>query len=109
MGIRPIPKCQAPETQQTAFGKVCTTTEAKPGRLRLLVRPGQPRIVSGPEGVEAEVVSLELRPSEAREVRRVAVVRVAEKLLRLILRERTVSVGDRVRVRIEGECETVEG
>jgi len=94
---------------ETAFGKVGTTAGTKPGRLRLLVRAGQPRIVSGPEGVEAEVVSLELRPSEAREVRRVAVVRAAGKLLRLILREQTVSVGERVRVRIEGECEGLEG
>jgi ABC-type Fe3+/spermidine/putrescine transport system ATPase subunit len=94
---------------ETAFGKVRTTSATKPGRLRLLVRAGQPRIMSGPGGIEAEVVSLELRPSETREVRRVAVVRVAGKLLRIILHEQAVSVGDRVRVRIEGECEPVEG
>ncbi len=94
---------------QTAFGKVSVTAGTKTGRLLLLVRPGQPRIVSESEGIEAEVVSLELRPSEAREVRRVAVVRVAGKLLRLFVRERSVSVGERVRIRIEGECEPVEG
>jgi ABC-type Fe3+/spermidine/putrescine transport system ATPase subunit len=94
---------------ETAFGKVDTTAGTKPGRLWLLVRAGQPRIVSGPEGIEAEVVSLELRPSEAREICRVAVVRAAGKLLRLILHERIVSVGERIRVRIEGECESVEG
>jgi ABC-type Fe3+/spermidine/putrescine transport system ATPase subunit len=93
----------------TAFGKVRTTSEAKLGRLRLLVRAGQPRLASDSVGVEAEVVSLELRPSEAREVRRIAVVRTAGKLLRLNLHEQTVSVGDRVRLRIEGECESVEG
>ena len=71
--------------------------------------PSQPRIVSGLEGVEAEVVSLELRPSDAREVRRVAVVRVAGNRLRLFVRERVLSVGERVRVQIEGECEPVEG
>jgi iron(III) transport system ATP-binding protein len=94
---------------ETAFGTVRTTGVTKPGRLRLLVRPAQARIVSGAEGVEAEVVSLELRPSEAREVRRIAVVRVAGNLLRLVVREGTVSAGQRVRVRIEGECELVEG
>jgi ABC-type sulfate/molybdate transport systems ATPase subunit len=99
----------AMDVVETAFGKVCTTGRTKPGRLRLLVRPGQPRIVSGPEGVEAEVVSLELRPSETREVRRVAVVRVAGNLLRLFVREQTLSVGERVRVRIEGECDPVDG
>jgi hypothetical protein len=93
----------------TVFGKVGVTAGAKRGRLRLLVRAGQPRIVAGPEGVEAEVVSLELRPSETRAVRRVAVVRVAGKLLRVILRERTAAIGDRLRVGIEGECESVEG
>jgi ABC-type Fe3+/spermidine/putrescine transport system ATPase subunit len=93
----------------TAFGQVRTTSGTKPGRLRLLVRAGQPRISSDLTGVEAEVVSLELRPSETREVRRVAVVSVAGNLLRLFVRERTVSVGERVRICIDGECEPVEG
>jgi ABC-type sulfate/molybdate transport systems ATPase subunit len=94
---------------KTAFGAVFTTSETKPGRLRLLVRPGQPRIVSGTEGVEAEVVALELRPSETREVRRVAVVRVGGNLLRIFVRQGALCVGDLVRVQIEGECEPVEG
>jgi ABC-type sulfate/molybdate transport systems ATPase subunit len=93
----------------TAFGKVSTTTKTKPGRVRLLVRPGQPRLVSGTDGVEAEVIALELRPSETREVRRVAVVRVAGQLLRIFVREQTVTTGERVRIRIEGECEPIEG
>jgi ABC-type Fe3+/spermidine/putrescine transport system ATPase subunit len=93
---------------ETAFGKVRTIAGTKPGRLRLLVRPGQPRIMRDSEGVEAEVVSLELRPSEARAVRRVAVVRVGGKLLRLFIHERSLSVGERVRIGIEGECESVE-
>jgi ABC-type Fe3+/spermidine/putrescine transport system ATPase subunit len=96
-------------TAETTFGKVQIPAETKPGRLRLLVRPGQPRIISGLEGVEAEVVSLELRPSETREVRRVAVVRVAGNLLRVSVRERALSAGERVRVQIDGECEVVEG
>jgi ABC-type Fe3+/spermidine/putrescine transport system ATPase subunit len=94
---------------ETAFGKVAAMAGMKPGRLRLLVRPGQPRLVAEPEGVEAEVVALELRPSETREVRRVAVIRVGGNLLRLFAREQTLSVGDHVQVRIEGECEPVEG
>jgi len=94
---------------KTAFGTVRTISGTKPGRLRLLVRAGQPRIRSDSAGVEAEVVSLELRPSEAREVRRVAVVRVEGNLLRLFVRERTVTVGERVRVGIEGECEPIGG
>jgi hypothetical protein len=61
------------------------------------------------QGIEAEIVSLELRPSESREVRRVAVVRVAGHLLRVFVRERVVSAGERVRIAIEGECEPVEG
>jgi iron(III) transport system ATP-binding protein len=94
---------------ETAFGKVRLTAGVKLGRLRLLVRPGQPRIVSGLEGVEVEVVALELRPSEAREVRRVAVVRVSGNLLRLFVGQNALGVGDRIRVQIEGECEPVEG
>jgi ABC-type Fe3+/spermidine/putrescine transport system ATPase subunit len=94
---------------ETAFGKVCTTAGTKAGRLRLLVRPGQPRIVPGPAGVETEIVSLELRPSETREIRLVAVVRVSGNLLRLFVRQRGLCIGDRVRVQIEGECEPVEG
>jgi ABC-type Fe3+/spermidine/putrescine transport system ATPase subunit len=94
---------------ETAFGKVRATGAAKPGRLRLLVRPGQPRIMPDSQGIEAEIVSLELRPSESREVRRVAVVRVAGHLLRVFVRERVVSAGERVRIAIEGECEPVEG
>jgi ABC-type sulfate/molybdate transport systems ATPase subunit len=94
---------------ETAFGTIYMTAGTKPGRLRLLVRPGQPRIVSDLGGVEAEVVSLELRPSETREVRRIAVVRVAGNLLRLIVRQGELCVGDSIRVQIEGECEQVEG
>jgi ABC-type Fe3+/spermidine/putrescine transport system ATPase subunit len=94
---------------KTVFGTVRTIAETKPGRIRLLVRPGQPRIASGLEGVEGEVVALELRPSETREVRRVAVVRVSGNLLRLFVRESVLSVGDRMRVQIEGECDPVEG
>jgi ABC-type Fe3+/spermidine/putrescine transport system ATPase subunit len=93
---------------QTAFGKVRIAAGTKPGRAKLLIRPSQPRIAQDLQGIEAEVVSLELRPSETREVRRVAVVRVAGQMLRVFARERTLSVADRVRIQIEGECEQVE-
>jgi ABC-type Fe3+/spermidine/putrescine transport system ATPase subunit len=97
------------QTARTVFGIVNIPAGAKPGQLRLLVRPGQPCVVAGSTGVEGEVVSLELRPSDAREILRVAVVRVGGNLLRVLVRDRSVSVGDRVRVEIEGECEMLEG
>jgi ABC-type Fe3+/spermidine/putrescine transport system ATPase subunit len=94
---------------QTAFGKILTKTETKSGRVQLLVRPGQPKIIEGEAGVEAEVVSVELRPPESREVRRIAVVRVSGKLLRLFVRDRALSIGERVRIRIDDECEVIDG
>ena len=93
---------------ETPLGRVQVAGGAAPGRVWLLVRPGQPCFVAGSEGVEGEVVSFELRPSEAREVRRIAVVRVAGHLLRLLARGQGLAVGQRVRVRIEGECERVD-
>jgi hypothetical protein len=73
--------------------------------VQLLVRPRQPRIGANAEGVEAEVVSVELRPPESREVRRVAVVRADGKLLRVFVDDQALAVGDKVRVWIEDECE----
>jgi len=93
---------------KTAFGVVKPATVGKAGSALLLVRPGQARIVASGEGVEAEVVSIELRPPEAREVRRIAVVRVGENTLRLFTDERSVAVGQRVCVRIEDGCELLE-
>ena len=93
----------------TPFGKVRTTPGTIPGAAVLLVRPDQPRIAADGMGVEAEILSLELRPPEGREVRRVAVVRVAGNILRVFARDRTVSVGERIRVRIDGECDLVNG
>jgi ABC-type sulfate/molybdate transport systems ATPase subunit len=93
---------------ETAFGNVSVPAAARMGRVRILVRPGQPRVVADPDGIETEVVSMELRPSEAREVRRIAVVRVSGKLLRLFASDDGVCVGRRIRVRITGECELME-
>jgi ABC-type sulfate/molybdate transport systems ATPase subunit len=94
---------------ETAFGKVHTTPGTTPGPTLLLVRPDQPHLTADGTGVEAEVVSLGLRPPEGREVRRVAVVRAARNTLRVFARDRTLSVGERVRVRIDRQCEPVRG
>ena len=93
---------------QTAFGKVAVSKKFGPGQVQVLVRPGQVSIVSGQEGVEVEVASVELRSSDLREVRRIAVVRVGSVMLRLVLREHKLRVGARVRIRIDGEGDVVE-
>jgi ABC-type Fe3+/spermidine/putrescine transport system ATPase subunit len=93
----------------TPFGRISTNVPAARGRVQFLVRPAQPRIVSNGDGVEAEVVSVELRPPDAHEIRRIAVVRVADKLMRVFARDSPVATGDRVRVRIEGACEPIGG
>jgi ABC-type Fe3+/spermidine/putrescine transport system ATPase subunit len=92
----------------TAFGKVAIPQRASSGKVLVLVRPGQPRIISGQDGVEVEVVSLGLRSPDLREVRRVAEVKTATEMLRLILRDYTPSVGQRIHIRIEGQCDVVE-
>lgn len=95
---------------ETTFGRVRTAPGTRPGPAMLLVRPDQPHLVDVDEdGVDAEVVAVELRPPEGREVRRVAVVRAAGGELRAFVGGRTVSVGERVRVRIRGECDPVQG
>jgi iron(III) transport system ATP-binding protein len=94
---------------QTAFGRVSVTAGTKPGPARLLVRPAQPMIATGAEGVEAEVVAIEVRPPEQREVRRVAVLRAGGKQLRVFAQDHPITVGSRVRVHIQGECEPVDG
>jgi iron(III) transport system ATP-binding protein len=93
----------------TAFGKVNTFHETKPGRALVLVRPGQVKIVTNEEAVEAEVVSIELRPAETREVRRIAIVRKGDKLLRLFAHDHSIQIGSRVRVQLEDGCELLEG
>ncbi len=93
----------------TVFGTVAVSDPTISGHVRLLVRPAQPRIVANGDGVEAEVVGVEVRPTEAREVRRIAVVRVPGALLRVFVRDGSVCTGDRIRVRIDGPCEPVAG
>jgi len=97
-----------PGVAETAFGKVSTPATATRGRVQLLVRPGQPVVVAGPDGVEAEVVSIELRSPERQEVRRVAVVRARGASLRMLVPAQALAVGDHIRVRITGECELIE-
>jgi ABC-type Fe3+/spermidine/putrescine transport system ATPase subunit len=94
---------------ETTFGDVFTELTNQPGPVWLLVRHHQLCLVAGGVGVEAEVVSLELRPSESGAIRRTAVVRVGGNILRLFVPSEQVAVADRVRVRIEGACEVVEG
>lgn len=98
----------APGMAETAFGPVSVSPAAASGPVRVLVRPGQPRLVSGAQGVEVEVVSVEVRSPEVRELRRVGLLRAEGKLLRLVLPPESVLGGGRVRVRIEGECALLE-
>lgn len=93
----------------TAYGKVTTSPGTRPGPAVLLVRPDQPQFAADSSGVDADVLALELRPSEGREVRRIAVVRAEGRILRVFSRGHAISVGDRVRVRIDGECNPVQG
>ena len=98
----------APGTAETTFGTVSTDKNVKTGPVLLLIRPGQPRLVQAPEGVEVEVVSSELRPTAMGEVGRVVVVSRGGSNLRFIPGEQSLAVGNRVRIRIEGECERIE-
>ena len=104
-----IPGVVTAQGAETAFGMVRTPPGATPGPALLLVRPDQPSLATDGTGVEAEVLSVEVRPPEGREVRRVAVVRAAGRVLRVFARGRDLSVGERVRVRIEGTCDPIEG
>jgi ABC-type Fe3+/spermidine/putrescine transport system ATPase subunit len=97
-------------TVATVFGNIAVTTTNRTGRVRLLVRPGQPRIVPMGEGAEAEVVRIEVRPPAAGiDVCRIALVRVAGSLLRVSLRDAIPNPGDHVRVQVEGPCDPIEG
>jgi ABC-type Fe3+/spermidine/putrescine transport system ATPase subunit len=98
----------SPGQAETKFGRVAVSPDARSGTVRLLVRPGQSRIALNGEGVEAEVVSIEIRPSDGREIRRIAMVQAGGECLRLYISSHALSPGDRVRVQIAGECECVE-
>jgi hypothetical protein len=93
---------------QTIFGKIKVNSDAASGDVQLLIRPAQPRIVQQSEGVEAEVIALELRPPDTREVRRVAMVRVAGNQLRISVTDRLLSIGDRVHIQIDGPCDLID-
>ncbi len=95
-------------TAMTAFGVVRTTAAALSGPVLLLVRPDQPRLVANGTGAEGEVASLEMRQPEARTIRRVAVVRVRGQLLRVLLTDQTLAVGQHVNVQIAGDCDPLE-
>lgn len=99
----------SPGAFDSVFGRVRANREVGYGGIRLLVRPGQPRFVAEPAGVVGEVVEIEWRPSETREPRQVAVVRVGGSRLRVLVRDQTVFVGQAVRLEIAGECEALRG
>lgn len=100
-------KILSPGVVITSFGPVKAAPMTASGTVQLLVRPGQPHLCPDGEGTEAEVLSVEFRPSDGREVRRIAVVRVNGHCLRVLHQQPGLAVGARVRVRIEGECECV--
>jgi iron(III) transport system ATP-binding protein len=93
-------------TASTPFGTVELDRPVPAGRVRLLVRPGQPRV--SVDGIEADVVAVELRPAATAGVRRVAVVRVGEHLLRVDVGDGLVEVGQRLRIGIRGACVPVD-
>jgi len=102
------PTADDPAVVETAFGRVHMTASAGGDSVHVLVRPGQPGLVD-PDAmaIEAEVVAVELRPPETCEPRRIAVVRAGGHVLRILANGRLPVVGDRVHVRIDGECEQV--
>jgi ABC-type Fe3+/spermidine/putrescine transport system ATPase subunit len=107
LGIGQVIEGQASGSEAaTAFGRV-VLGEAATGRVLLLVRPEQARIRA--EGAEAEVVAIELRPPERREIRRVALVRAGGAVLRVGVDGAVPAVGERVRVAVEGAVERLEG
>ncbi len=97
----------APGLAETAFGQVRLAAKTSAGKVRLLVRPGQPQIVPSPDGVEAEIISVEIRATESPEIRRIGILSSGGQHLSTILSEKTLSAGKRVRVLIEGECEVL--
>ncbi len=97
-----------PTKAETAFGIVSTVAGKTIGHVKLLARPRQPEICRAPNGVEGEVISIQVRPPDLREVHRVVVVRATEHTLRVFLNDHQLSVGDRVRIQISGECEILD-
>jgi ABC-type Fe3+/spermidine/putrescine transport system ATPase subunit len=92
----------------TPFGKVRTDPAAM-GRVIVLVRPEQPRLVgNNDQGSAAEVVAIELRPPDARDVRRIAVIRASGATLRVRLRDQIVAIGEQVHVMIDGDAVFLE-
>jgi iron(III) transport system ATP-binding protein len=96
---------------KTVFGNLTTHRAVSgAGRVRLLIRPAQPRMLDAAQGVEAEVIGVELRPPETSEIRRVAVVRIGENVLRVFVRDGRPPVpGQRFGVVIDGSCDIVDG
>jgi ABC-type sulfate/molybdate transport systems ATPase subunit len=91
----------------TAFGPVALSHPAAIGRIRLLVRAAQPQISE--EGVEAEIIAIELRPPETgSRVRRFGIARAETATLRIELGDHPASIGARIKIRIDGVCRTLD-
>jgi ABC-type Fe3+/spermidine/putrescine transport system ATPase subunit len=93
---------------QTPFGTI-SIAPGITGPVRVLIRPAQARIVTHGEGVEAEVLRIDLRAPESGQPNRIAIVRVGGQLLRVFAREATPAPASHVRVRIEGPCDVIDG
>jgi ABC-type Fe3+/spermidine/putrescine transport system ATPase subunit len=103
-------EASGPGQALTAFGTVTTRGEKPHGRIQILVRPGQPRLVGSDAGVEATVVSIAVRPSETSAVQRIAVVRAQGTLLRVRLAgDQALSAGASIHIRIDGDCPVLAG
>lgn len=99
-------KALSPDTAQTSFGVVQIASPAS-GQVSLLVRPGQPEI-SNTHGVEAQIISLEFRSPDMHEVSRNVLVRCGDATLRVRSVDPDLTIGQRVRVRINGSCEVLK-
>ncbi len=95
-------------TVSTIFGNIATAPTAKSGRIRLLIRPGQPQMVSDGAGIAAEVVRIEILPPETREIRRIATVRVGQSILRVQVQNGPLHPGDIIRIRIDGISDPID-
>jgi ABC-type Fe3+/spermidine/putrescine transport system ATPase subunit len=95
---------------QTPFGPVTLARPAAAaGRVRLLIRPAQPRPC--PTGAAADVVSVDLRPPDtaAGHARKFVVVRAGGQTLRVEVTGHDAAVGQRITVRIDGPALPLDG
>jgi iron(III) transport system ATP-binding protein len=95
------------QSARTSFGIIPMARPCKPGTVQLLIRPAQPKLCA--DGVEAEVIAVELRPPETgHSVRRFAIVRAGDQTLRVEIPDGEVVVGQHIRIKIDGPCLPVD-